>query len=146
MSVKALNKTFASVWERQMHDAWRLTWTAVAWVEDSSKTRTLLPKTEVTQHEKWTVLGSWGLDAGSWKELEHLRYLVPIHDGKSIVGFIALASDSGVTPGESQREGGLLVDYIGENYLQINTPLSKLYGIEIAGTSTIQTTDRKSVV
>ena len=51
--VKASNKTFASVWERQMHDVWRLTWTAVAWAEDSSGAGTLLPKTEVTQHEKW---------------------------------------------------------------------------------------------
>lgn len=38
---------------------------------------------------------------------------------------------------EFYSNGGLLVDYIGENYLQINTPLGKLYGIEIAGTSTI---------
>ena len=49
-------------------------------------------------------LGSWGLDAASWQELEHMQYLVPIHDGKSVEGFVALASDSGVAPGEPQRE------------------------------------------
>ena len=33
-----------------------------------------------------------------------MQYLVPIHDGKSVEGFVALASDSGVAPGEPQRE------------------------------------------
>lgn len=33
--------------------------------------------------------------------------------------------------------GGLLVDYIGKDYIEINTPLKKLYGIKIVGTQTI---------
>ena len=66
--------------------------------------RSLQPLYDLKQTPAAELLGSWGLDAASWKELEHMQYLVPIHDGKSIEGFVALASDSGVAPGEPQRE------------------------------------------
>ena len=33
-----------------------------------------------------------------------MQYLVPIHDGKSIEGFVALASSSGIAPIKPQRE------------------------------------------
>ena len=66
--------------------------------------RSLQPLYDLKRTPATEVLGSWGLDAGSWKELEHMQYLVPIHDGKSIVGFVALASDSGVAPVTPQRE------------------------------------------
>ena len=66
--------------------------------------RSLQPLYDLKHTPAAELLGSWGLDAASWKELEHMQYLVPIHDGKSIEGFVALASDSGVVLGEPQRE------------------------------------------
>ena len=66
--------------------------------------RSLQPLYDLKHTPAAELLGSWGLDAASWKELEHMQYLVPIHDGKSVEGFVALASDSGVAPGEPQRE------------------------------------------
>lgn len=66
--------------------------------------RSLQPIYDLKRTPASEVLGTWGLDAASWKELERMQYLVPIHDGKSIVGFVALAADSGGVPGESQRE------------------------------------------
>ena len=66
--------------------------------------RSLQPLYDLKRTPGSEVLGSWGLDASSWKELEHMQYLVPIHDGKSIMGFVALASGSGTAPSEPQRE------------------------------------------
>ena len=66
--------------------------------------RSLQPLYDLKHTPAAELLGSWGLDAASWRELEHMQYLVPTHDGKSIEGFVALASDSGVAPGEPQRE------------------------------------------
>ena len=66
--------------------------------------RSLQPLYDLKQTPAAELLGSWGLDAASWKELEHMQYLVPIHDGKSVEGFVALALNSGVAPGEPQRE------------------------------------------
>lgn len=51
--IKAGNKTFGAVWDRQTQDVWRLCWTAVPWADDSSGAGSLLAKSEVLLQEKW---------------------------------------------------------------------------------------------
>ena len=84
--------------------------------------RSLQPLYDLKQTPAAELLGSWGLDAASWKELEHMQYLVPIHDGKSIEGFVALASDSGVAPGEPQREAlSIAAQFTGSEIRKFNS-------------------------